>query len=185
MKKELVNLVGTEAEISSSLDLEWLRLGKQCQREDRAKVGECTVTRMWIAGVWPMGASKACFVYAEAANVVYKRERLPNWKRLAMVWRDKSCDNLQRFIEPIEMESDPLVPVLSKLDLTSTVDEGRNEIAYFLLGETENTSFDFRFSSGIVMRRVVEGALWGIAESLAAQRNGVQQYLDVWREAQG
>jgi hypothetical protein len=183
VNSDILNLVGTESEICGSLGLEALRLGRHSHREDGAKVGECKVTRMWIAGLWLMGAPNACFVYAEATGVVYKRERLPDWKRLAMVWQDRSGDGAQRAIEPVGMEGDPLEKILSGVDLTSVVDEDRDAIVYFLLGRTAGASYDLTLGRGCTLRRSVEDALLEIAGSLAATRDDVRQYLDVWRGA--
>ncbi len=180
MSKKIVNLVGTEHEVCNCLNLEELRLGKQRQFEDRKKVGECQVTHMWIAGIWPYGVAKACFVYAEAINVVYKREYLSDWKRLAMIWKDNTPKREQHIIDYIDVPEDPMADLFINMDLGSFVEEDKHAVSYYLLGQTSNVEMDIFLHSGCAMRKQVEIRLWAIAKSLQEKRKNVGAYMDIW-----
>jgi hypothetical protein len=183
--KAFLNMLAPELEICAALQLTAIQSGRHHWHEEgEGKVGQWQSREMWVALLRPSsdsGLPRVALVYARVTDVVLCRERLPDWERVAVVWRPGGRSGSLRYSDPLDVESDPMASALRALDLGKTgAAASTTKRAINVFYRSESASLDLDVSTEVTAHGVIERCAIDILLRIGAGEPEVCAIAERW-----
>jgi len=184
--KALLNMLGSEREICAALQLTEIQAGRHHWHEEgEGKVGEWRSREMWVALLRPGSQSelpRLALVYARVTGAVLRQERLPDWERVAVVWRPGGRSGTLRYSEPLDVTGDPLTPALESLNLGSKdpAPAATSGMEINLFYRSESLSLDLDVSDEVAAHTVIEQCAIDVLRRIGADNADVGAFAENW-----
>ena len=184
--KAILNVLASEREICAALQLTGIQAGHHHWHEEgEGKVGQWRSREMWVTLLGSGSQSdlpRLALVYARVTNAVLRQERLPDWERVAVVWRPGGRSGALQYSDPLDVTGDPMATALQALNLGTGAPDAAptSGMDLHLFYRSESSSLDLTVGCEVPAHAVIERCAIDALTRIGADNVDVRAIAESW-----